>query len=187
MITKPNKTIAVINSWLICLSVLIISISANAMISGSATIQVINKLLKKVNTPNRDIECKYPSDVEEYSFTMRVSDPKDCCFERHINKSWYTYKCRFSIFRNGTTKIEYYNNNFEGWKNKHDEEFLDSVNNNSNEFKESLKEIVRNIEFTDQVFPYKKNYVTFTPNLTIKNDGGSNFCKTAVMNEGGSL
>ena len=191
MITKLKKTSAVINGCLIFISIITISIKTNAnandMLSGSVTIRVISKLLKKMKTPNHNVDYKYPSEVEEYQFTMRVSDPKDCNFEKHINKSWYTYKCRFSIFRDGTTKIEYFDNIFKGWKNKHAEEFLDYVNNNANEFKESLKAIVRNIEFTDKVFPYKKNYVTFMPNLNIKNDGGSNFSKTTVTNEGGSL
>ena len=118
-----------------------------------------------MNTPNHDIYYKYPSEVEEYCFTMRVSDPKDCYFERRINGLHDTYKCRFSIFADGSTKIESYNNIFRELKNKHAEEFLDSVNKHSNEFKESLKKIVRNIEFEDQMFPFIKNSIKFTPKL----------------------
>ena len=118
---------------------------------------------------------------------MRVSDPKDCYFERRINGLHDTYKCRFSIFKDGSTKIESYNNIFRELKNKHAEEFLDSVNKHSNEFKESLKKIVRNIEFEDQMFPFIKNSIKFTSKLNIKNNGESNFCKIAVTNEGGSL
>ena len=186
MITKLKKTIALINGFLIFISILTISINANAMISDSVTIDIISKLLKKVNTPNHDIHYKYPPEVEEYKFTMNVSDPKDYYFEKLINESCNSYKCRFSIFKDGTTKIEYFDNMFKGGINKPEEEFLDSVNKNSNEFKESLKEIVRNIEFTDQESRYLYNYVTLKPKLNIKNDGKSNVDEITVTNEGGS-
>ena len=187
MITKLKKTIPLINGCLIFLSILTISIDSNAMISDRVTIDLISKILKKINTPNHDIRHKYPLDVEEYFFDMRVSDPKDYYFEKNINKLCDSYNCRFSIFKDGTTKIEDFNNMFEGGGNKSEEEFLDSVNKNSNKFKESLKKIVRNIEFTDQESRYLYNYVTLKPKLNIKNDGKSNFDEITVTNEGESL
>ena len=109
--------------------------------SGSGTIYLITKLLKKVNTQNHLIHYKYPSEVEEYCFTMRVSDPKDCYFEKRINKLHDMYHCRFSIFKDGTTKIETFYNILPNLEDKPGEEFLDSVNKHSNTFKESLKAI----------------------------------------------
>ncbi len=187
MIIKLKRTIALINGCLIFLSILTISINANAKISDSATIYLISKLLKKVNTPSHDIHYKYPSEVEEYCFTMQVSDPKDYNSKKSINKLCDQYYCRFSIFKDGTTKIEYFNNIFEYGKNTPEEEFLDSVNKHSNEFKESLKSIVRNIEFTDQEYRYEENFVTFTPGLNIKNNGKNNFHRTAVVSQVGYL
>ena len=72
MITKLKRTIALMNGCLILLSISTISINANAKMSGSATISLISKLLKKANTPNHNIHYKYSSEVEEYSFAMRV-------------------------------------------------------------------------------------------------------------------
>ncbi len=184
MITKLKRTIALINGCLILLSILTISINANAKISDSASIYLISKLLKKVNTQNHRIHYKYPPEVEEYSFTMRVSDPKDRYFEKRINKLHDMYHCRFSIFKDGITKIETFYNILPNLEDKPGEEFLDSVNKHSNKFKESLKEIVRNIEFTDQGSRYTENCVTFTPELNIKNDGESNFHETTITNEG---
>ena len=165
---------------MIFLSTLTISINTNAKLSDSASIYLINKLLKKVNTPNLDIRHKYPPEVEEYSFDMRVSDPKDYYLKKIIHETCDSYKCRFSIFKDGTTKIEYFNDIFRGLESKPEEEFLDSLNKNSNEFKESLKEIVRNIGFTNQESRYIYNYVTFEPKLKIKSNGENNFDKTTV-------
>ena len=186
MITKLKKTVALINGCLIFLSILIISIKADAKISDGASIDLISKILKKINTPNHDIRHKYPLDVEEYFFDMRVSDPKDYYFEKNINELCDSYNCRFSIFKDGTTKIEDFNNMFECEKNNPEGEFLDSVNKNSNGFKESLKKIVRNIEFTDQESQSLCNYVTLKPQLNIRNDGKSNVDKITVTNQGGS-
>ena len=186
MITKIKQTIALINSCLILLSVLTISISANAWISDSATIYLISKLLK-TNKLKHDITYKYPLDVEEYSFTMRVSDPKDYFIDKRINKPRDDYYCRFSIFKDGATKIEYFNDIFKGLESKPEEEFLDSVNKHSNEFKESLKRIVRYIKFNYQESPYAESYVTFEPKINIKNNGKHNFHKAKVTNEGGVL
>ena len=180
MITKLKRTIALINGCLILLSVFTISINANAKISDSASIYIITKLLKKVKTPNHEIRHKYPPEVEEYSFDMRVSDPKDCYFNKLIHESCDRYSCRFSIFKDGMTKIEYFNNIFRGLENKPEEEFLDSVNKNSNEFKESLKEIIRNIGFTNEESRYTENFVTFKPKLKIKSNGENNFDKTTI-------
>ncbi len=180
MITKLKKTIAVINSCLIFLSILTISINANAKISDSASIYIISKLLKKANTPSHDIGYKYPSEVEEYSFAMRVSDPKDRYFEKRINKSHDMYSCRFSIFKDGTTKIENFYNIYPNFSDKLVDEFLDSVNKHSNTFKESLKAIVRNIKFTNKESSCSQIFVTFTPMLNIKNNGKNNFNKTKV-------
>ena len=58
------------------------------------------------------------------------------------------YSCRFSIFKDRTTKIENFNNIYPNFNDKPVDEFLDSVNKHSNTFKESLKAIVRNIKFT---------------------------------------
>ena len=180
MITKLKRTIALINGCLILLSVLTISINANAKISDSASIYLISKLLKKVNTPNHDIHHNYTPEVEEYLFDMQVSDPKDRYFKKLTRESCDTYSCRFSIFKDGTTKIEYFNELYEGLESKSEEEFLDSVNKNSNEFKESLKEIVRNIGFTKKESRYIYNYATFTPKVKIKSNGENNFDKTKV-------
>ena len=187
MITKLKKTIALINGCLIFLSILIFSINANAKISDSASIYLISKLLKKVNTPNHDIYYKYPPEVEEYQFVMQVLDPKDCYFEKRINKSCDSYNCRFSIFKDGATKIEYYNNFFEDVISNPEEKFLDSVNKNSNEFKQSLKKLIRNIEFTDNGATYSENFVTFEPEINIKSNGENNFSKITVTNHGGIL
>ena len=184
---KLKKTIDLINVCLIFLSILIFSINANAKISDSASIYLISKLLKKANTPKHDIHYKYPSEVEEYCFNMLVSDPKDYYFEKRINKLHDMYLCRFSIFKDGTTKIETFYDIYTNLEDKPGKEFLDSVNKHSNIFKESLKKIVRKIEFTDQESRYRENLVTFEPNLNIKNDGKSNFDKITVTNEGGSL
>ena len=182
MITKLKRTIALINGCLIFLSVLIISINANAKISDSASIYLISKLLKKLTPEQGDIDYKYPPEVEEYRFTMRVSDPKDHYFEKRINKLHGMYDCRFSIFKDGTTKIETFYDIYPNLEDKPGEEFLDSVNDNSDKFKETMKSIVRNIELTDQESRYIKNYVTFEPELNIKHDGKSNFQKTTVTN-----
>ncbi len=180
MIKKLKKTIALINVFFIFLSILIFSINANAKISDSASIYLISKLLKKVNTQNHRIHYKYPPEVEEYSFTMRVSDPKDRYFEKRINKLHGIYNCRFSIFKDGSTKIETFYDIYPNLEDKPGEEFLVSVNKHSDKFKETLKAIVRNIDLTDQESRYIKNYVTFEPLLNIKNDGESNFQKTKV-------
>ena len=180
MITKFKKTIALINGCFICLAIPTISINANAMLSDSVTIDIINKLLKKVNMPKNDIDYKYPPEVEEYAFNMRVSDPKDCHFDERRDTTWDTYNCRFSIFKDGTTKIEHNDMIFKGGKNQPQEEFLDSVDKNSNEFKESLKQIVTNLKFTDQVPSGTQNLVYFIPNLNIKTNGESNISKTTV-------
>ena len=184
MNTKLKKTFALINGCLIFLSTLAISINTNAKLSDSATIYLISKLLK-TNKLKHDITYKYPLDVEEYSFAMRVSDPKDCYFEKRINKLHDMYHCRFSIFKDGSTKIEYFNDIFKSFESKPEEEFLDSVNKLSNEFKESLKEIVRNIKFNYQESSFAESYVTFEPKINIKNNGKNNFHETTVTNEGG--
>ena len=186
MITKLKKTMDLINSCLIFLSILTFSISANAWISDSATIYLISKLLK-TNKLKHEVTYKYPLDVEEYSFTMRVTDPKDYYIDKRINKPRDDYYCRFSIFKDGTTKIEYFNDIFKGFESKPEEEFLDSVNKYSNEFKESLKRIVRYIKFKHQESPYAGSFVTFEPKINIKNNGKHNFHKAKVTNGGGIL
>ena len=180
MITQLKKTNALIDGCLICLSISTISINANAMLSGSVGIDIISKLLKKVNMPKHLIDYKYPPDVEEYAFNMKVSDPKDYHYDERRDKTWGTYNCRFSIFKDGTTKIEHNDMIFNGRRNQAQEEFLDSVDKNSNEFKESLKQIVRDLKFTDQVPVGTQNSVYFLPNLHIKTDGDSNIDKTTV-------
>ncbi len=180
MITQLKKTNALINGCLICLSISTISINANAMLSGNVTIDIINKILKTVNMPKNDIDYKYSPEVEEYAFNMKVLDPKDYHFDERRDKPWGTYNCRFSIFQDGTTKIEHNNMIFKGGRNKPQEEFLDSVDKNSTEFKESLKQIVRNLKFADQVPSGTQNLVYFLPNLNIKTDGESNIDKTTV-------
>ena len=177
MITKIKKTIALINSCLMFLSILTFSINANAKISDSASIYIISKLLKKLTPEQGDIDYKYSSEVEEYQISIKVSDRQDL-----DNRC----KCRFSIFKDGTTKIEYFENIYRESKDKRVEEFLRSVNKHSNEFKETLKKIVRSIEFTDKVAPRLQNFVTFDPKLIIKHDGKSNFQEITVTNEGGT-
>ncbi len=177
MITKLKKTSALINGCLIFLLILTISINANAKISDSASIYIISKLLKKFTPGQGEIDYKYSSEVEEYEISIKVSDRQDL-----DNRC----KCRFSIFKDGTTKIEYFDNIYKESKDKTVEKFLDSVNKNSNKFKEALKDIVRRIEFTDKVAPRLQNYVTFEPKLNIKHDGKSNFDRTTVTNEGGT-
>ncbi len=181
MMTKLKKTTDLINVCLIFLSILIFSINTNAKISDSASIYVLKKLLKKVNTPKHKICHKYPPEVEEYTFDMRVSDPKDQYFNKLMHESCDRYSCRFSIFKDGTTKIEYLNNIVRGLESKPEEEFLDSVNKNSNEFKESLKEIIRTIEFTNQESRDIDNYVVFQSRLKIKSNGENNFDKTKML------
>ena len=177
MITKLKRTIALINGCLIFLSILTISINANAKMSDSASIYIISKLLKKFTPGQGEIDYKYSSEVEEYQISIKFSDRPDL-----DNRC----KCRFSIFKDGSTKIEYFDNIYEVWQDKRVEKFLDSVNKNSNKFKEALKDIVRRIEFTDNVYPRLQNYVTFDPKLIIKHDGKSNFQETTVTNEGGT-
>ncbi len=186
MIKKLKRTIDTTHGFLIFISILTISINANAKISDSATIYLISKLLK-TNKLKHDITYKYPLDVEEYSFAMRVSDPKDHYIDKCTNKPCDKYYCRFSIFKDGTTKIEYFNDIFKGFESKPEEDFLDSVNKYSNEFKESLKEIVRNIKFNYQESSFAESYVTFEPKINIKNSGKHNFHKAKVTNEGGCL